>query len=727
MPHLTAMAADILSVPSILGGGGGNNTVATMKYGLGANFDGTMQKLIVGFLSVAWHISVIMTAVAGVMVAFGLGEANRFFWNWILGIGLALNFGGVLINLPGFDPTAYPTPSPLTSQDIPEGLTDLKSKEEVFSGKFDYLSLFMLYYTNQIIIPGANAIVPVAARLLIAFTVIEGTIKVALNLIEGDKVKFFTELLLKNGFYLFLIQNWLIGLDLTQALGQGFQEIGFLAGGNAELASATATAADAAKDTTMGLKADSIFNNAMEMFNIVWEGLKSAFSIGTIGPAIASIICIGITVALLILTSIEMFMARLEFYTMALLTIPLIPFAAISQLNYLFRNAFGAIINLSIKVSVIAFIQAFSIKLLSTYVDKLKATMAANELWKELSVLFQMILVALIIYFMTKKIPELVSGLLNGTPSFSGASMMQTAKSAVNTAGKVAGAVGTGVGMVAAAGAAAGASVGPMSKMASWGGTGSVKGNLASFANAAGGYAMSAVGHGASLLGGTAKQLGKAGLNAAATRNPVYQGYQSGVSAMGNKTNGLLTNPKGISNAGGHTASDLLDRLAGKTDGDDSMKTKAAGAAGGAVGSAAGSAAGEAAGNAVAGPVGGAVGGVVGGMAGEKVGEAAGESMASDKGSNGGVNLEKDGDKGGQNSQKTAPKLSEQVSNAKKAASNAYQPIKRAVSNPGQTVNNMRDSARQTLENVSQSAKRSFNNSTLGKIMDTTKRDDKEK
>lgn len=64
--------------------------------------------------------------------------------------------------------------------------------------------------------------------------------------------------------------------------------------------------------------------------------------------------------------------------------------------------------------------------------------------------------------------------------------------------------------------------------MAPYGGKGNFGANALSFANAAGGKAMSMLG-----------QAIKAGTNAAMYRNLVYQGYQEAISLLGNKSNGL--------------------------------------------------------------------------------------------------------------------------------------------------------------------------------------------
>ena len=147
-----------------------------------------------------------------------------------------------------------------------------------------------------------------------------------------------------------------------------------------------------------------------------------------------------ISIGLLFLTALEMFIARIEFYTMGLLTIPLLAFGAVSQLNFLFRNAVGALFNLAIKVCVISFIQVFSTVLLAKYIKKLEDGVDNYTIFGNFPIMFQLILVCLILYFMTKNIPNLVNSLLSGSPSLSGGSMASSLKQGMKTGAKAAGA-----------------------------------------------------------------------------------------------------------------------------------------------------------------------------------------------------------------------------------------------------------------------------------------------
>ena len=77
--------------------------------GFGTTFQTQLSNLSKGLLASAKIIAVIMTAAAGCMVCFGINDGKKIFWNWILGIGLAINFGDLILNLWSVESTSVPT------------------------------------------------------------------------------------------------------------------------------------------------------------------------------------------------------------------------------------------------------------------------------------------------------------------------------------------------------------------------------------------------------------------------------------------------------------------------------------------------------------------------------------------------------------------------------------------------------------------------------------------
>ena len=479
--------------------------------GFGTTFQTQLSNLSRGLLASAKIVAVIMTAAAGCMVCFGIQDGKKAFWNWILGIGLAINFGDLILNLWSVQDVSPPTK-------IEDYKLLMKSEDDP---SLDILSPFMRYYIS-VIMSGASVIAPYAINLTLILAMIDGAIKVSLDLIYGDKVKFFVTTILKVGFFIFLIQSWVgtnSSYQLMPALSSGFETMGYTAGGAEEMVTAYSKSNP---DSNIEVQSNQIVTNALNFFNIFWEHAQQQ----NLLTIFVGLVCVVAAVVILFLTALEMFMVRIEFWTMALITIPLLPFGVIGQLKFLSEKAIGTMFNLAIKVFVVAFIATLSVNILTGLVDNAREVATSDDFIGNISYFLQVLLYSLILFYMTKKIPELVSGLLSGNPSLSGGSMkemaMSAAKGVTNALARGGGMTGAIVGGMKALSKSAGA-------MAQYGGKGSLGANALSFADAAGGKAMSMMG-----------QAVKAGTLAAMYRNPVYKGYQDAISLLGNKSNGLL-------------------------------------------------------------------------------------------------------------------------------------------------------------------------------------------
>ena len=500
--------------------------------GFGETFQTQVSNLSKGLLASAKIIAVIMTAAAGCMVCFGINDSKKTFWNWILGIGLAINFGDLILNLWSVESVSAPTK-------IEDYKLLMKSEDDP---SVDILSPFMRYYIG-VIMSGAAVIAPYAVNLTLLLAMIDGAIKVAFDLISGDKIKFLVTMILKVGFFIFLIHSWVgtnSSYQLMPALSSGFETMGYTAGGAEEMVKEYDRANP---DSNIEVQSNQIVTNALNFFNIFWEHAQQQ----NLLTIFIGLVCVVAAVVILFLTALEMFMVRIEFWTMALITIPLLPFGVIGQLKFLSEKAIGTMFNLAIKIFVVAFISTLSVNILIGLVDNARETATSSDFIGNISYFLQVLLYALILFYMTKKIPELVSGLLSGNPSLSGGSMKEMAMSAARGAANAVSRGGGFAGAVAGGMKALSEAAGPM---AQYGGKGNFGANALSFANAAGGKAMSMMG-----------QAVKAGTNAAMYRNPVYQSYQDAISLLGNKSNGLLTRPN--ANGGGVTPKEMLQNLSG--------------------------------------------------------------------------------------------------------------------------------------------------------------------
>ena len=547
MPILLLTGILILNFLGVANAADNNSAVNEVTSGLsggGAGFGTTFQtqlsNLAKSLLSSAQIIAVIMTATAGCMVCFGIEDGKKTFWNWILGIGLAVNFGDLILSL-------WSVESPTAPTKIEDYKLLLKSSDDP---SIDILSPFMRYYIG-VIMSGAAVIAPYAVNLTLILAMIDGAIKFAFDLISGDKIKFLVTMILKVGFYIFLIQSWVgtnSNFQLMPVLSSGFETMGYTAGGAEEMVKAYSKASP---DSNIEVQSNQIVTNALNFFNIFWEHAQQQ----NLLTILIGLVCVVAAVVILFLTALEMFMVRIEFWTMALLTIPLLSFGVISQLKFLSEKAVGTMFNLAVKIFVVAFIATMSVNILTGLVDGAKEMATSSDFMGNISYFLQVLLYALILYLITKKIPELVSGLLSGNPSLSGGNMkdmaMSAARGAANAVAKGGGMTGAVVGGMKALSRAAG-------PMAQWGGKGNFGANALSFANAAGGKAMSMM-----------SKAVTAGAHEAMYRNPAYRGYQGAITLLGDKYNGLLTTDaegktRANANSSGVTPEKILQNFNGE-------------------------------------------------------------------------------------------------------------------------------------------------------------------
>lgn len=363
---------------------------------------------------------------------------------------------------------------------------------------------------------------PIATNLTLILVIINATIKVSTDLLGGDKLKFITQMCLKTGFMLFLIHNWFggTGLNLMGSLGEAFQDIGFAASGI----------------TNGTLQPNDIVNNGMKMFTTVWA--KMSLSIMHPVASLVELLMATALIIIIFLTALEMFMARVEFYTMALITIPLIPFGAIDQLKFLWEKALGAMFNLAVKLCVICFLQGVTTKALGDYCTSLADTADAGKTI-DMTILIQGLLMTVMFYFLVKKVPELVQGLLSGNPSLNGGSMMQTARDVGGKAATATAAVATGgtsMAGAAAKGMVAGAKQGAVAGFHSAGG-GQSGLAMGAFKGAVGGL-KGGLDKGAGAMTSGIKTLAEAGLLGQKNDS---NGGKGGVSDRNRRTGGLLS------------------------------------------------------------------------------------------------------------------------------------------------------------------------------------------
>lgn len=435
-----------------LAAGNGSEEIIAHGTGLGGNFDTNLTLLAKGAVKAMHVILIVMTAIAGMMIVFGLEDGKKFLWQVMLGAGLAFNFGAFMLDT-GVWSMANQTPSSAVVEPfkpkIIEGSDDAKGAAQV--DQVTILGDFVNHYRDKVITPGAGNITPYCLRLLVILTVVQATWELTMKFMTGDKMQYLISMTLKMGFFMFLMMNW---IKFMRALMEGFQSLGTKAGG-----SSLAAGGDLISDA-----ANSIVQVCFKMYVAIyspitsdgstsaWRVVKTVVSLSNPGLQVIIIIILAVLVYCLFMVALEITMAYIEFYTMALLTIPCLSFGTMGKFSFLTEKAIGCMFNCALKVCVIAFIAVFSKQYLNSLSDELAKSKDPSQ---DLALLLQVLLASFLIYLLTKKIPQLVSGLLNGSPQLSGSDMTGALKSAAGTAASVAATAAGGAGTIQAASVAA--------------------------------------------------------------------------------------------------------------------------------------------------------------------------------------------------------------------------------------------------------------------------------
>lgn len=116
---------------------------------------------------------------------------------------------------------------------------------------------------------------------------------------------------------------------------------------------------------------------------------------------------------------------------MALLVMPLLPWMITSKFSFLSEKAIGLMFNLSIKVCAIAFMSTMAGPFLLSITKKFGE---AKGVMPNLAIILQVLFAALVLYMLTKKISEIVSGLLSGNPALGGSMMTAQMQAVTNAA-----------------------------------------------------------------------------------------------------------------------------------------------------------------------------------------------------------------------------------------------------------------------------------------------------
>lgn len=447
------------------------------------NFQTMLRDLAHAIIGMSREIVTIMTIIAAAMWSLSVQDGQKLLWNYIFGIGVALNASdflfslyntfiagaGVTIAAPTFEGFTFKTPD---NPNVP------------IVGP-------LINYFIQCMQRGAQILSTYAVNMTLLFAIITTSLNFALELNGGDKIHALVKTLLQTGFYLFLILNWVGGMNVCHSLLAGFESMAYAASGASDLVAS-------AGSSELVTAPDQIITSAFSIFLAAWDAIKWTSPL----IALVHIISMVASFLLLCLTALEVIITRLEFWVMVTVSIILLPFGMIPQLKFLADKAIGGIINCAIKMFTVTFLGTIGVTMLNGLATETVQMVQANkDTWfDDITMTLSMLLFALVMFFVVKQIPKFTAGLLNGSPSLSGNDMRQAA---LEVAAKTSAAAGAVKGAAEATGG-----------MGKWGGHNSVGKNMLSMAGAAGGMGAR-----------FAANLGKAGAGSA-TR-PLTQSFKA--------------------------------------------------------------------------------------------------------------------------------------------------------------------------------------------------------
>lgn len=447
------------------------------------NFQTMLRDLAHAIIGMSREIVTIMTIIAAAMWSLSVQDGQKLLWNYIFGIGVALNASdflyslyntfiagaGVTIAAPTFEGFTFKTPD---NPNVP------------IVGP-------LINYFIQCMQRGAQILSTYAVNMTLLFAIITTSLNFALELNGGDKIHALVKTLLQTGFYLFLILNWVGGMNVCHSLLAGFESMAYVASGASDLVAS-------AGSSELVTAPDQIITSAFSIFLAAWDAIKWTSPL----IALVHIISMVASFLLLCLTALEVIITRLEFWVMVTVSIILLPFGMIPQLKFLADKAIGGIINCAIKMFTVTFLGTIGVTMLNGLAKETVQMVQANkDTWfDDITMTLSTLLFALVMFFVVKQIPKFTAGLLNGSPSLSGNDMRQAA---LEVAAKTSAAAGAVKGAAEATGG-----------MGKWGGHNSVGKNMLSMAGAAGGMGAR-----------FAANLGKAGAGSA-TR-PLTQSFKA--------------------------------------------------------------------------------------------------------------------------------------------------------------------------------------------------------
>ncbi|MFA6105980.1 MAG: type IV secretion system protein [Patescibacteria group bacterium] len=269
---------------------------------------------------------------------------------------------------------------------------------------------------RSIIIPLAaapKALMANAMTTLMLILTIDFALGMIFNIDNPDNMKIFVQKMLKAGFWVFIVQNFvtladpvsgIIPLSMTEAANTiGGTNISAIMNDPFSLLKATTDYCVKYEEMTV----TSLIN------------ITTGFDFNAINRAIQfPFIFLIITIITALLSAI-IFIAKIEFYMVTAIALVLLPFGALKYTAFLGEKAIGAIWGCAVKYCVTGVIAS----MFMTYIQKFTLPASTSDA-HQLSMLWNVTGMLIVFALMILVIPNFVTSLLSGSPSLSGGAVM---------------------------------------------------------------------------------------------------------------------------------------------------------------------------------------------------------------------------------------------------------------------------------------------------------------
>jgi len=279
-------------------------------------WESALDKMVKAVQITARPIVAITIAVTGLMVLYDFDETPmKTMIHVILGIGIVLQVADLITG----DHSLFEEIRQVMAGEVAKPIMPILSFSGADKGLY-FVRDFMIYGQN-LCIYGATMLVPHALKLLGGLTIIEVTMEMVLKM-QADTIRYLLHTILKIGFFIFLIQNWLGGtgalMNITGTIFTSFENLGIIAGGGVEV------------------KAEHVLVQGFEIIRLLSDTTMSASSVNMLLMAVGMLIELGIF-GCIIITALQYMITQMEFWIIAMLMVPLLPLGISKHTRYFLK------------------------------------------------------------------------------------------------------------------------------------------------------------------------------------------------------------------------------------------------------------------------------------------------------------------------------------------------------------------------------------------------------